>query len=305
MDDALRKYGIIAAAILIFCYLCLYVVNEGQRAIVLRLGAIKHDSKTGKALVVNPGLHFKWPLIEQVRKFDVRLQTLDVASTDAKSAPRIVTREKKNVVVDYYVKWRITDIALYYQRALGQAATLLEQQLNDALRMEFGRRTINEVIADERESIMERLRVVANTNAQNLGISVIDVRIKRIDLPEEVSAAIFEQMRAEREKAAGEHRANGKASAEAIRANADASATIIVASAKADAARIRSEGDMIAAKIYADAYSKEPAFYAFYRSLQAYRNTFASKEDLIILRPDNHFFRYFMNAPAANAGNKR
>lgn len=302
MNKALRTYGLIFSGILLVCFFCLYTVTEGQRAILLRLGAIEVDSKTGKATIITPGLHFKWPFIEQVRKFDVRLQTLDVATSDARSAPRIVTREKKNVVVDYYVKWRITDLALYYQRALGQATTLLEQQLNDALRTEFGRHTINEVIADDRANIMDRLRILANTNAQRLGLSIIDVRIKRIDLPEEVSAAIFDQMRAEREKAAGEHRANGKSAAEAIRANADANATIIVASAKAESARIRSEGDMSAAKIYADAYSKDPGFYAFYRSLLAYKNTFANKQDLIVLKPDSHFFKYFKNETSIKAG---
>ncbi len=295
MKYSWRTYGFALLGIFMLCFACLYTVTEGQRAIILRLGAIQMDAKTSKTLIIGPGLHFKWPFIEQIRKFDVRLQTLDIAASDARSAPRIVTREKKNVVVDYYIKWRITDLSMYYQRALGQAHTLLEQQLNDALRMEFGRRTINEVISDDRASIMEKLRELSNANAQNLGISIIDVRIKRIDLPEEVSAAIFEQMRAEREKAAGEHRANGKSAAEAIRANADANVTIIVASAKADAARIRAEGDMTAAKLYADAYTKDAAFYSFYRSLIAYKNTFASKQDLIILKPDSHFFKYFRN----------
>ncbi|CAM4455361.1 MAG: Modulator of FtsH protease HflC [Legionellaceae bacterium] len=293
MNKKIQTYTVFSILVLLIFYLCSYTVMEGQRAILLRLGAIKMDMKTGKTLVMVPGLHFKWPFIEQVRKFDIRLQTLDVETSDAKSAPRIVTREKKNVVVDYYVKWRITDLALYYQRALGQANTLLEQQLNDALRAEFGLRTINEVIADDRAIIMERLRILANSNAKNLGIGIIDVRIKRIDLPEEVSTAIFEQMRAEREKAAGEHRANGKAAAEAIRANADANATIIAASAKAQSAQIRSEGDMAAANIYADAYSKDPEFYAFYRSILAYKNTFANKKDIMVLKPDSKFFKYF------------
>lgn len=296
MQAMLRKYGIGALLLLLLLFSCCYTVQEGQRGILLRLGAIEVDGKTKKPIIIAPGLHFKLPFIEQVRKFDVRLQTLDVSSADGKSAPRIVTREKKNVVVDYFVKWRIQDIPLYYQRTLGQAHTLLEQQLNDALRTEFGRRTINEVIADDRASIMERLRVLANANAQNLGINIVDVRIKRIDLPEEVSAAIFEQMRAEREKAANEHRANGKAAAEAIQANADANVVIIVATAKADAARIRGEGDTLAAKIYADAYSKEPGFYGFYRSLLAYKNVFANKQDIIILKPDSQFFKYFKSA---------
>lgn len=280
---------------LIFLYSCLYTVNEGERAILLRLGSIETNGH-GATIIVLPGLHFKWPLINQVHKFDVRLQTLDITSS------RIVTIEKKNVIVDYYVKWRISDLALFYTRSSGnstQAETLLKQQLNAALRTEFGRHTINEVIADDRANIMDKLQRVANADAQGYGINVIDVRIKRIDLPEEVSQAIFDQMRAEREKAAGEHRAMGKAAAEAIRANADAHAAITISTAKADAARIRGEGDLQAAKIYADAYAKDAEFYAFYRSLIAYRNAFATKKDVLIIKPDSQFFRYFKGNQSA------
>lgn len=289
---------IISAALagLLLLSSCLYIVSEGEQGLTLRLGELVLD-RQHKPAVSLPGLHSKLPFISQVRIFDTRLQTLDVGAADANSAPpRIVTLEKKNVIVDYFVKWRIRDLALFYTRTSGsylKAQALLAQQLNDGLRAEFGRRTINEVVSDDRTSIMDKLRTQANLTSQNLGIEVVDVRIKRIDLPEEVSTAIFDQMRAEREQVAAEHRSQGKADAEAIRAQADANATVTVATARADAAHIRGRGDQEAAKIYADAYNKNPGFYAFFRSLQAYRNSFANKQDVLVLRPDSQFFKYF------------
>jgi modulator of FtsH protease HflC len=226
----------------------------------------------------------------------MRLQTLDIKSS------RIVTAEQKDVIVDYYVKWRISDPVLYYTRASGSAQhanLLLEQQLNDGLRAQFGRRTISEVVSDDRTTIMDALSQQANVNAQKLGIQVIDVRIKRIDLPTEVSTAVFERMRAERERVAMEHRSTGKASAEAIRANADANVTVMIAMAKEQAANLRAQADAQAAKVYTDAYSQNPDFYAFYRSLLAYKKVFNNRENnILVLRPDSQFFKYF-NADAS------
>lgn len=296
MSNQLKTFISVAIVILLVLSSTLYTVREGQQALKLRLGelVLNHD---GKPAVNGPGLHFKIPLLNQVELFDTRLQTLDIGATDGSNTPpRIVTLEKKNVIVDYFVKWRIKDLALFYTRTSGsyvKAQNLLAQQLNDGLRAEFGRRTITEVVSDDRTNVMDRLRTQANLTSQGLGVEVVDVRIKRIDLPEEVSSAIFDQMRAEREQVAAEHRSQGKADAEAIRAQADANATVTVATAKADAARIRGEGDQEAAKIYADAYNKNADFYAFYRSLQAYRNTFTNKQDIIVLRPDSEFFKYF------------
>lgn len=288
-----KKLGLsLCIVVLILLYSSLFIVSEGQGALLLRLGTIEVDQK-GQAIVKKPGLHAKIPLINQVWRFSTRLQTLDIQSS------RIVTAEKKDVIVDYFVKWRISNPALYYTRTSGsatQAQVLLEQQLNDSLRAEFGRRTISEVIADDRASIMEALNQQANQSAKTLGLQIVDVRIKRIDLPTEVSAAIFDRMRAERARVATEHRAQGKAKAEAIRANADAEATITVATALADAMRIRGEGDAQAAQIYATAYNKDSAFYAFYRSLIAYKKSFANKQDILILKPDSQFFKYFNGA---------
>jgi modulator of FtsH protease HflC len=288
-----KKSGLtLSIALLILLISSMFIVKEGEGALLLRLGRIEVD-RHGLALLKTPGLHFKIPLINQVWKFTTRLQTLDIQSS------RIVTAEKKDVIVDYYIKWRIANPALYYTRTSGsilQTQILLEQQLNDSLRAEFGRRTIRDVIADDRASIMSILNQQANLSAKTLGLEVVDVRIKRIDLPNEVSAAIFERMRAERARVATEHRAQGRANAEAIRANADAEATITIATAKAEAMRVRGEADAAAAFIYAAAYNQDASFYAFYRSLIAYKKSFANKQDILILKPDSQFFNYFNGA---------
>jgi membrane protease subunit HflC len=279
--------------ILILGYSSIYSVNEGERALLLRLGAIVTDA-TGKPYIKGPGLHCKAPFITEARLFDTRLQTLDMNSS---KSLRIVTAEQKDVIVDCFVKWRIVDLALYYTRTNGDAQRanqLLEQQLNDSLRAQFGRRTISEVVSDDRTTIMDALSQQANASAQRLGLEVVDVRIKRIDLPTEVSTAVFERMRAERERVATEHRSTGKADAEAIRAQADANVTIAIATAKEQAAQIRSQGDAAAAKIYADAYSQNSDFYAFYRSLLAYKNVFSDRANsMLVLKPDSQFFKYF------------
>ncbi|OGT16230.1 MAG: HflC protein [Gammaproteobacteria bacterium RIFCSPLOWO2_02_FULL_38_11] len=268
-----------------------FIITQGQQAILLRLGVIVKNN-SGEVKILNPGLHFKVPLIYQKRLFDTRLQTLDIQSS------RIVTAEKKDVIVDYYVKWRISNLALYYTRTGGnrtQAILLLEQQLNDNLRAEFGKRTITDVISDDRVDIMENINNQVNLTAKNLGIDVIDVRIKRIDLPMEVSTAVFERMRAERERIATEHRAQGKAQAEAVRATADANVTLTLAQATAQAAQLRSEGDAQAALVYTAAYTKDAGFYEFYRSMSAYQAIFNNKNDLLVVQPQGEFFRNFIH----------
>ena len=285
----LKTLGYLFIMVVLVALSFLFTVREGQEAIVLRLGKITLDA-TGNASVMNAGLHTKVPLITHVRKFDVRLQTLDIKSS------RIVTAEKKDVIVDYYVKWRIADVPLFYTRTSGdyrQAELLLEQQINGGLRAEFGRRTISEVISEDRSSIMDKLREAAAASAHKLGVQVVDVRIKRIDLPTEVSKAVFDRMRAERERVATEHRAEGKAKSEAIKGKADGRAVVIVASASAKANEIMGLGDGRATDIYARAYSKDEAFYGFYRSVQAYGRTFHDKNDILLLRPDSEFFTYF------------
>lgn len=285
---------ILAIIIVVTLYTGLFTVTEGQQALVLRLGNLQMNAqKTPK--VYNPGLHIKIPFITSVLWFDTRIQTLEIESS------RIVTAEKKDVIVDYYVKWRITNLAKFYTSTSGdisRAEVLLQQQVNNGLRAQFGQRTIPEVVSDDRSKIMSTLRDLADKSAAPLGIDVVDVRIKAIDLPTEVSTAVFSRMRAERQRVAAEHRANGKSIAEAIRAKADADVTVILATAKQQASLERASGQKKAAKIYADAYSKNPDFYAFYRSLLAYQDTFNSKQDIMVLGPNSQFFKY-MNKPSS------
>ncbi len=279
--------------LLVVGFASVFTVHEGQRSLVLRLGKIVDTPKTGQAKLYNPGLHFKVPIINVVRRFDVRLQTLEAKSS------RILTAEQKYVIVDYYAKWRISDLPLYYTRTSGNsqlAEQLIRQKINDSLRAEFGRRTINEVVSGGRGDIMSLLQKEANSNAQNLGVKVIDVRIKRIDLPTQVSQSVYSRMSAQREQVAAKHRADGQAAAEKIRAEADANVKVTVATAKAKGAAIRGQGDAQAAKTYAAAYKHDTSFYAFLRSLEAYTESFNNKSDVIVLNPKNQFFKYFNEA---------
>jgi membrane protease subunit HflC len=279
---------IIAIAIIVF-FSTVYTIDEGTRGLLLRLGDITLN-KEGTADIKLPGLHFKWPFINTVRILDIRMQTLEIEST------RIVTKSKKDVLVDSYVKWRINDLSLYYTRTGGNelvAESLLKQNINNGLSAEFGTRTIQEVVSGERLDIMKRIQEQTTQSAKELGIEIVDVRIKGIDLPSEVSSAVFDRMRAERERVATEHRAKGRSESESIRAKADAAVTIIKATAESDARRIMGEGDALAAQIYAEAYKKNPEFYAFLRSISAYQAAFKNKNDILILKPDGQFFQYF------------
>lgn len=296
MTPKWNKIVFLSIAIILLGLSSLFTVREGQQAMISRLGELQKDS-AGTVATYNPGLHYKVPFVERVLKFDVRLQTLE-KQLDEKTS-RIMTGEQKEVMVDYFVKWRISNLATYYTRTGGQfirAERLLEQQVESGLRAEFGRRTIREVVTDDRAAIMTSLNEQTNGNAQKLGIDVVDVRIKRIDLPTKVSKAVFERMRTEREQVAKEHRAEGLAVAEGIRANADASATVIVAKARNQANETRAIGDAKASKIYADAYNQDPEFYAFFRSLAAYLRTFSGKDSTLVLSPDSQFFDYFNNS---------
>ncbi len=289
MNQHKKLIGIIAVAVIILASMSLYTVRADEKAMIQRLGALKGASD-GSSYIAEPGLHVKWPVIEHVLIFSTKLQNLDI-----KSSP-IVTVEKKRVIADYFVKWRIRNVPQFYKTTGGSIQNtdqLLEQQLNDALRAEFGRRTINEVVSDDRASIMQALNQKANEGAQKLGIDVVDVRIKGIDLPPEVSGSVFARMRAEREKVATELRAKGHAEGEAVRAKADEQATVIVATARKEANDIRAEGDGRAAKIYADAYTQDESFYSLYRSLEAYRRTFSNPKDIIVVTPQSQFFDYF------------
>lgn len=289
---SMKSMIVIFAAILVLFLTVsgVYTVHEGQRALVLRLGELVTNPKTKQPEIIKPGLHFKIPLITKVIKLDVRLQTMDVESS------RILTAEQKYVIVDYFAKWRIENIPLYYKRTSNysyRTKMLLMQKINDALRAAFGQRAIKEVISGERMNIMELLKEKANQSAASLGIKVIDVRIQGIDLPKEVRESVFQRMRTEREQVATKHRSQGKAQAEAIRASADANAAIAIARAKTEAQEIRAEGDSKAAAIYIKAYDKNSGFYAFYRSLQAYNQVFKNKSTVMVIKPTGQFFKYF------------
>lgn len=261
-----------------------YIVPEIQRAVLLRFGKVENPD-------VSVGLHFKFPIADEIRRFDARVLTLDA------SAERFLTLEKKSMQVDSFAKWRIVDVSKYYTATSGDQSTaerLLAQRINEGLRNEFATRSLQEVVSGERDELMINLLEQLNSfMVTSMGVEVVDVRVKRIDLPEEVSEPVFSRMRAEREREAKEHLAIGREQAEITRAEADREVTVIEANAYRDAEKVRGEGDAKAAAIYADAYGKDPEFYAFVRSLNAYRDTFAGKEDVILLAPDSDFFRYF------------
>ncbi|MCP9477363.1 protease modulator HflC [Marisediminitalea aggregata] len=268
----------------------LFVVKEGQRAIVIQFGKVQRDNTTGQTKVFEPGLHFKLPFIDTVRSLDARIQTLD------DSPDRFVTSEKKDLIVNSYVKWRIKDFARYYLSTNGgnklQAEALLKQKVNNGLRTEFGSRTISQIVSGERTELMERAMEQASTSSDELGIEIVDVRVKQINLPTEVSNSIFQRMRAERAGVAREHRSQGQEQAEVIKANIEAKVTVMLADAERNARQLRGEGDATAAQIYAEAYSKNPEFYGFLRSMDAYRSSFNSKDDVLVVEPDSDFFRY-------------
>ncbi|WP_417598169.1 protease modulator HflC [Oceanospirillum sp.] len=261
----------------------LYIVNETERAIKLKFGEIIDSD-------IKPGLHFKLPVLHTIRKFDARILTMD-------SRPqRYLTLEKKAVIVDSFIKWRIADVQQYYEATSGDelvAARLLAPRMDEGLRNQFGERTMYEVISGERDELMDELTVRLNTITQDeLGIEIRDIRVKRIDLPPEVSHAVFERMNTERQREAREHRSEGKEIAEGIRADADRQRQVVLAEAFRESERIRGEGDAVAAATYANAYTKNPEFYSFIRSLEAYRNSFSSKSDVMVLKPESEFFNY-------------
>lgn len=288
------KNLIIAALILIgiLTTSAVFVVQEGQRGIVIEFGKVKRDADSNVTTVFEPGIHFKMPFIAQVRKLDARIQTLDDAPD------RFVTGEKKDLMVDSYVKWRISDFAKYYLATggnIGQAEALLKQKVNNGLRTEFGNRTIKDIVSGERDELMQEAMEAAKSS-EELGIAVVDVRVKQINLPLEVSNSIFQRMRAERTAVAKEHRSQGKEKAEIIIADVDARVTVMLADAERNALTLRGEGDADAAKIYADTYSKNPEFFAFVRSLDSYERSFSNKADILVVQPDSDFFRYMKDS---------
>jgi len=263
-----------------------FIVDERERAVLFQLGQIR-------GVDYPPGLHFKMPFVQNVRKFDSRVLTLDSPTE------RFLTSEKKNVNVDFFVKWRILDTTNFYRATGGQeiiAMDRLASIVNRGLRDEFGVRTIQQAVSDERNEIMTNLKLSAKSKAAELGIEIIDVRVKRIDFDDDVRDSVYDRMRAERQRVASDLRARGAEEAERIRAEADREAEIILANAYRDAESLRGEGDAVAAEIYAAAYGKDEEFYAFYRSLNIYRNAWRGKDDILVLEPEGDLFRYFKSA---------
>ena len=261
-----------------------FTVDERELAIKFQLGKIVDSN-------YEPGLHFMKPLfINNVLKFDKRILTLDTRPE------RFLTGEKKNVSVDFFAKWHIADPATYYTAFAGderQAALRLLQIIKNGMQLEFGKRTIQQVVSEDRTEMMGDLTVKGNAQVNQFGIEIVDVRVKQIELPTEVQTAVFQRMQAERGRIAAEHRAQGEENAKGIRAVADRERTVILAEADRDAEVLRGEGDAAATEIYGKAYGKNQEFYEFYRSMNAYRGALADKQDMLILQPDSEFFKYF------------
>lgn len=286
MQRNLSFIGIVIMLILITLLLSAYTVDQRQAMIKVRLGEIE-------AIQTEPGLYFRVPMIDTIRPYDMRIQTLDT-----KDAERIQTKEKNNVLVDSYVKYRIADLKQFFISTggdLNRAELRLSQGINEDLRAEFGQRTLSEVISGEREKIMANLTVKADKDARNIGIEVLDVRLKRVDLVKEISTDVYNRMDSERKRVANELRSTGSGEAEKIRADAERQRDIILANAYRDAQKVRGEGDAEAAKIYAAAYGRNPEFYAFYRSMEAYQKSFRNRSDVMVLEPTSDFFKYLKN----------
>ena len=292
MSGKSMMWTILAVIVVAIGSSTVYYVDEREKAIVFQFGEIVRSND-------EPGIHFKAPLINNVKFFDARVQTMD-------SDPELyLTREKKNLVVDSFVKWRITNASDYYTRLGGlvsNARNRLAQRVNDALRSEFGNRSVQQVISGDRVEIMDVVRQLTNEETASLGIEVLDVRLKRVDLDPDISERVYQRMEAERSRVAKDLRARGAEAAERIRADADRDRAIILAEARQAAQEVKGQGDAQATAIYADAFTRDREFYRMYRSLNAYRNTFATPDNLLVIEPDSEFFRYFNQASPVPMG---
>jgi membrane protease subunit HflC len=283
MKTTLNFAAAVVAAIIAILAASIFTVDQRQYAIIFQLGEIRE-------VIEQPGLYVKWPLIQNVRYFDRRILTLDNAEPE-----RFITSEKKNVLVDSFVKWKIVDPKLYYISVDGdeaRAQTRLSQTVNAGLREEFGKRTVHDVVSGERDNIMDQMRQKADFDARKIGVQIIDVRVKRVDLLIDVSGSVYQRMEAERKRVANELRSEGAAEAEKTRADADRQREVIIAEAYREAQKVKGDGDAKAASIYARAFNRDPEFYAFYRSLDAYRGSFRGRSDIMVLEPDSDFFKY-------------
>jgi len=278
--------GVVVIALLVAAN-SLFIIDQRQTAVMLKFGRVVTTD-------IQPGLHWKWPIINDVKIFDARILT------SRTQTQRFLTIEKKGMIVDYFVKWRIFDVGKYYTATNGDevsADQAIARPVNEGLRNEIGERTLQEVVSGQRDELMATLiERVSKEAKERLGVEIKDVRVKRIDLPEDVSESVFNRMKAEREQEAREHRSEGKELAEAIRADADRQAVVVQADAYKEAEQLRGDGDAKATQIYASAYSKDPEFYSFVRSLSAYKQTFKSRNDVLLVDPDSDFFRYLNSA---------
>lgn len=290
MNKLVQRLALPLIVILIIVYFSAFKVDQWEKAIVFQFREIQRTD-------VGPGLHFMIPIINSVQKFDTRLLNLD------QEPQRFLTSEKKDVIVDYYAKWRIDNLKKFYTATRGdmqRAELLLSQKINGALREQFASRTVKEVVASERGVAMSLVQGQLDSLTDELGVEVVDVRTMRIDLPDNVSASVYDRMRAEREQVAREFRARGAEEAERIRANAEREREVILANAYREAETIRGEGDARAAEIYAQAYQRNPEFYEFYRSLGVYREGFDGENSLLLLKPGSDLFRYFESPTPAS-----
>jgi len=287
MKTSVIKLLIGAIVALVLLNLSIFMVDQRQTAIVLQLGELV-DVKT------EPGLYWKIPLVQNVRYFDSRILTMDSAEPE-----RFITAEKKNVMVDSFVKWRIAEVKQYYISVRGDeevAKTRLMQTVNSIMREEFGKRSVSDVISGERDKVMDVLRSKADADARKIGVQIMDVRIKRVDFPPEISESVYRRMDAERKRVANELRATGNAESEKIRADADRQREVILANAYREAQKIKGEGDAKASALYAAAYGRNAEFYAFYRSMEAYKQSFKNKSDVMVVDPSSSFFKYLKSS---------
>jgi modulator of FtsH protease HflC len=286
MNKKITNVLVGAVAVLILLSMSVFVVDQRQNAIVFEFGKVV-------SVKTEPGLNFKMPLVQNVRFFDSRILTLDTGEPE-----RFITAEKKNVMVDSFVKWKIIDVKQYYISVGGdevRAKTRLMQTVNSSMREEFGKRTIHEVVSGEREKIMDVLREKTDADARKIGVQVLDVRLKRVDFPIEISESVYRRMDAERKRVANELRASGAAEGEKIKADADKQREVILAEAYREAQKTKGEGDAKASATYATAFGKNTEFYSFYRSLEAYKQSFKNKSDVMVLDPSSAFFKYLKN----------
>ncbi|WP_293765617.1 protease modulator HflC [uncultured Aquitalea sp.] len=290
MDRLIPTLAAVFGALLL-ASLSLFIVDQRQYAMVFQFGEVTR-------VIKQPGIHFKIPLLQNVRYFDSRVLTID-----AESPELFNTREKKNVLVDSFVKWRIVDVEQFYKSVGSEPAAVarLKQTINDGLRAEFGQKTVADVISGQRDLVMETVRQRADADARKIGVEILDVRLKRVDFPDKISNSVYDRMQSERRTVASQLRSEGAADAERIRAEAEKERDVLLAEAYNQAQQLKGEGDAKAAAIYADAYGKSPEFYAFWRSMDAYKESFKHKSDVMVLDPSSEFFKYFKN-PQASAG---